>query len=161
MKLDIVPWRSLKVRVTLLTLAIFLLGIGIFTGYVTYALRADMQRVLEEQQFSTVAFIATDINDHVTDYLGALEAEAARVNPDLMRNAAALQEFLRNCPQLVRVFDAGITIYGLEGSARAGLPLETVQADRKGTDINSLRAVLAGENRRWAAPSRTRYRSLP
>ena len=144
MKLDIVPWRSLKVRVTLLTLAIFLLGIGIFAGYVTFALRADMQRVLEEQQFSTVAFIATDINDHVTDYLGALEAEAARVNPDLMRNAADLQEFLRNCPQLVRVFDAGITIYGLEGSARAGLPLKTVQADRKGTDMDSLRAVLAG-----------------
>ena len=144
MKFDIVPWRSLKVRVTLLTLAIFLLGLGIFAGYVTFALRTNMQRVLGEQQFSTVTFIAADINDHVSAHLDALEAEAGRVNPTLLHNAASLQEFLRNCPQLVRIFNAGITIYGPDANARAGLPVETVQRDRNGADMDAIRAVLAG-----------------
>ena len=144
MKLNLFPWSSLKVRVTLLTLAIFLLGIGLFAGYVTFTLRDDMQRVLGEQQFSTVSFIAADINDHVTENLGALEVEAARVSPALLRNTASLQEFLRNCPQLVRVFDAGITIYGPDADARARLPLRTATMDRNDTDMDSIRSVLTG-----------------
>ncbi len=40
------PWRSLQVRVTLIMLAIFLLGIWSLAYYASRTLREDMQKLL-------------------------------------------------------------------------------------------------------------------
>ena len=54
MKLDFFPWRSLKTRVTLFTVAIFLISIWTLAFYVSQKLHADMQKLLGKQQFATV-----------------------------------------------------------------------------------------------------------
>jgi hypothetical protein len=50
----IFQWRSLKTRVTIFTLAIFLVSLWSLAFYAGRMLRQDMQRLLGEQQFSTV-----------------------------------------------------------------------------------------------------------
>ena len=47
-------WRSLQVRVPLVTLAIFLPGIWSLAGYASRTLREDMQKLRGERQFSTL-----------------------------------------------------------------------------------------------------------
>ena len=71
---NIFQWRSLKTRVTIFTLAIFTLGIWSLTFYASRMLREDMQRLLGEQQFSTVFFAATE-------YSGSLSQD--RILPGL------------------------------------------------------------------------------
>ena len=66
MDLNISQWRSLKTRVTLFTLAIFVISICSLALYVSRSLREDMERQLGEQQFSTVSFVAAEINEGFT-----------------------------------------------------------------------------------------------
>ena len=44
-------WRSLKTRVTMMTLGIVLLGMALLAWYVSSMLRADMERLQGAQQF--------------------------------------------------------------------------------------------------------------
>ncbi|MFZ4439303.1 MAG: hypothetical protein ACOYOS_12810 [Syntrophales bacterium] len=63
----IIRWRSLKTRVTVITLAIFLVGIWSLAFYASYTLQKDMERALGEQQFSKVSIIAAEINGGLDD----------------------------------------------------------------------------------------------
>ena len=73
MNLNFAPFKSLKVRVTSLTLGIFLFGISPFAVYVGFTLRDDVQRVLVEQQFASVTLLANGIDGEVNERLGVLD----------------------------------------------------------------------------------------
>lgn len=71
---SLLPARhSLKTRITLSTLVIFVVGIWALTYWASQMLRQDMQRLLGEQQFSTVSAVASDINDELESRFKALE----------------------------------------------------------------------------------------
>ena len=123
MNWNIFQWRSLKTRVTLFTLAIFLIGIWALALYASRMLREDMQRLLGEQQFSVVSFMATEINHELDDRLRALETIAGSVSPALLSNMAALQVLLEQRPVLQSLFNGGVTALGLDGTAIADVPL--------------------------------------
>jgi hypothetical protein len=91
MNLNPFQWQSLKTRVTLFTLAIFLISIWSLTFYISRMLREDMQRLLGEQQFSTVSYIAAEVNDALGERLKALEAVAKAIAPTPLGNVTALQ----------------------------------------------------------------------
>ena len=55
MNWNIFRWRSLKIRVTVFTLTIFLASIWSLAFYANRMLHEDMQRLLGEQQLSTAA----------------------------------------------------------------------------------------------------------
>jgi len=55
-------WNSLKTRVTLFTLAIFLVSIWSLALYSSRMLRNDLERQLSEQQFAAVSLIAAEVN---------------------------------------------------------------------------------------------------
>ena len=109
------PWRSLKTRVTVFTLAIFLLGIWSLAFYASLMLRHDMERLLGEQQFSTVSLVATEINSELESRLRALEKAAARITPATLGKAASMQKFLEDRPALGMMFSAGIYVTRLDG----------------------------------------------
>ena len=67
MNLNIPPLRSLKTRVTVLTLIIFLVSLWSVTYFAQRSLREDMQRLLSDQQQSTAAFAAKSVNDEMSD----------------------------------------------------------------------------------------------
>jgi len=116
-------WRSLKTRVTLFTLIIFLVGIWSLAFYASYTLQRDMEHLLSDQQFSTVSMIASDINDELGDRLTSLEKIAARITPALLGNAASLQKFLESHISFQSLFNSGGNALRLDGVSIAETPI--------------------------------------
>ena len=114
--------RSLKTRVTLFTLAIFILGLWSLTFYGSHMLRADMERVLGEQQYSAVSFIAKEINEELENRLNALKAVAEGISPTVLSDTASLQSLLAQRPVLRALFNNGVLAYRLNGGTAAEIP---------------------------------------
>ena len=124
--------RSLKARLTLLTLAVFVLGIAVISYYISQMLRHDFERELSAQQFSTVSLLAGQLNQELSDRLKALEVTAGNVTPAMMGNHAALQTFLEQRQHLELLFNAGVFATGLEGTPIADIPKS---ANRLGRNV--------------------------
>ena len=123
--------HSLKARITLATLAIFVISICLLAFYASRMLQADMQRVLGDQQFSTVSFVAAEINGELSERLGSLERIAKEISPSLMDNPDALQKQMEQRLILQILFNGGILVTGPDGTAIADVPLS---AGRIGTN---------------------------
>lgn len=93
---------SIKTRVTLFTLGIFLLSQWLLAFYAGRILRTDMQRMLSDQQFSTATFVASDVNDELAIRFTELESVAAGISAATMGNAATLQTMLEVARSLLR-----------------------------------------------------------
>ena len=134
--------RSLKTRVTLFTLSIFVISIWALAFYASRMLRADMERLLGEQQFSVVSVLAADINQELGDRLSALEKVVERLTPAMLGDAATMQRFLEDRPVLQTLFNGGVVACRADGTVIAdSLPA----AGRIGVnyrDIDSVAAAL-------------------
>lgn len=124
MKLDFFPWRSLKTRVTLFTVAIFLISIWTLAFYVSQKLHADMQKLLGKQQFVTVTVKANEVNRELGDHLSALGRIASSLTPSLLNQPEALLAFLEKRPVLFNQFSGGVIVVGLDGVVLAEAPLQ-------------------------------------
>ena len=123
MALNFSWWRSLKIRVTIFTLAIFLISIWSLSLFASWTLREDLERLSGEQQFSTVSIMAAVINEELASRVNGLENVAGMVSPVMLDNMAALQEFLDNRPVLQNMFSGGLIAVGRDGTAIAEVPL--------------------------------------
>jgi len=85
---------SLKTRVTVFALTIFVLGIGSLALYTGSVLREDMQRLIGEQQFSTVSVLAASIEEQLENRIEALHLVAALIDRPLLDSPADLQQLL-------------------------------------------------------------------
>jgi PAS domain S-box-containing protein len=115
--------RSLKTRITLFTLLIFVLGLWSLSFYASQELRDDMQRMLGEQQLATVSFVGSEINDELSDRLKILEKVAATIGPALLGNPADLQAMLEQRLILQGPFNAGVIATRMDGIALADVPI--------------------------------------
>ena len=122
MNFTMFQWRSLKTRVTLFTLAIFLISLWSLAFFAGLDLREDMQRLLGDQQFSTVSILATEVNQSLDDRLRALEQVAGKVSPAILDSPATLKTFLEDQWTLQGLFNAGFFVTRIDGVAVAGLP---------------------------------------
>jgi diguanylate cyclase (GGDEF)-like protein/PAS domain S-box-containing protein len=113
---------SLKARVTLFTLGIFLLSVWSLALYAGHMLRQDMQRLLGEQQFSTVSLLATEMNQQVEERLAALKAVAGQISAAHMGHSAQLQTLLEQNFTLQAHFNAGVTVLRADGTVIADVP---------------------------------------
>ncbi len=125
MKRNYFTWRSLKTRVTLLTLLTLVISIWAVAFYASRLLREDMQIELGEQQFSTISGIAREIESRLNDRKIALQTIAKEISPKVMANTAALQTLLEQRPLLQLLFNGGVFITGTDGTAVADLPIST------------------------------------
>ena len=123
MNFNVFYWRSLKTRVTLFTLLIFVLSIWSLAFYVSQMLHEDMQHLLGEQQFSTASTLAEEVSQEMADRLISLEQVATRISPGVLGNTAVMQAFLEDRPALQGMFNGGIFVTGADGTATASLPL--------------------------------------
>ena len=115
--------RSLKTRITLTTLVIFVIGIWSSAFYVSRMLRGDMQRQLGEQQFSATTLVAKGIDEELKSRINVMEQYAkGRIVPSMFSNAVALQERLEGSPAILSMFNSGIFVTGLDGVAIASVP---------------------------------------
>ncbi|MCF8169213.1 MAG: hypothetical protein K9K38_04290 [Rhodoferax sp.] len=84
-------WRSLKTRVTLLTLLIFFISIGLVALQTSQMLRQNMQTVLGEQQYSRVPGIAREIDSRLVEREQALQTVAKEITPKMLGDSGAIQ----------------------------------------------------------------------
>ncbi|MFZ4625923.1 MAG: PAS domain-containing protein, partial [Rhodoferax sp.] len=116
-------WHTLKVRVTLFMLAIFLASIAVITFHVSQELQQDVQLLLGGQQRSTVSLVAANINRELSHRLDSLSRMAAALSPAVPGRPAALQQALQEYSGLHDLFNGGIFITGLDGTVMAAVPL--------------------------------------
>ena len=123
MKFNFFQWRSLKTRVTVLMLIIFLTSLWSLEIYVNRMLRRDIQSLVAEQQSSTVFVMAEEVTHELQDRLTALEQGAQSVSHDLLASPLVLQSFLEERLTFRGLFNAGTFITGMDGSVIASVPL--------------------------------------
>ena len=115
--------HSLKTRVTLYTLVIFLIGIWSLALYASRTLRESMQEMLSQQQVSTVSLMADEIDDELKSRLRALDKVASSIEPAMLGNTVALQTHLAQLPVFQDLFNAGTFVTDANGNAIAAFPL--------------------------------------
>ena len=116
---------SLKARVTLFILPVFLISIWTVTFIASKMLRQNVQYLVSNQQFSTVSLVADQINQELENRINALESIALSVSPFMNGNTAALQTFLEQSTAIQNLFNAGMFVTGSDGIGIADVPLST------------------------------------
>ena len=122
---------SIKTKTTLFALAIFATSIWFLAYYASQILRADMQRLAAEQQMSAVSIIAGGIDRDLGLRLEALQQEARKLSPAMLRRPESLQAFLEEQLSFEVLFNAGSYVAGADGTALASIPLS---AGRRGVN---------------------------
>jgi len=133
-----IQWRSLKTRVALSTLALFVVSIWAVAFIASELLRQDMQYVLGEQEYSAVSGIAREIDGRLSDRMQALETIAKEIGPKVLANPGALQTLLEQRPLLQLLFNGGAFITRTDGTAIADVP---TSAGRIGTNYMDRESV--------------------
>jgi len=127
--------RSIKTRVTLFTLLIFVVSMWVVAFYASQMLRSDMQRVLGEQQYAHASALAAVVNSDLENRVLALETVASAIDRDAMNDAQALQSRLEGLPILQSLFNSGVSVLDAKGIAIADVPRTN---GRLGGDYRSL-----------------------
>ena len=107
---------------TALTLIIFLISLWSVTYYAQHTLREDIQHVLSDQQQSTVAFVAKNVNDEMSDRIKALEILSKKITTSMMKDPVRLQAMLEDRKADFSLFNNGIAAAGMDGTVIAGYP---------------------------------------
>lgn len=123
-------------------LAIFLLGLWSLSLFASHVLRKDMGRLLGEQQFSMVSFLAAAINRELDDRLAALNAVAQTVSPAILGDAARMQTLLRERPVLQGLFNGGVIAYRRDGTAIDAAPRSTRRLDINAREFDAMATAL-------------------
>ena len=110
------PRQSLKTKITLITLLVFVLSLWSLSTYASRMLRQDMQRLLGEQQFATVTQMAAQLDQALQVRVSALEAIARAIRPALEEGSPALEAFLSQRVILQTLFNAGVHVLGPDGT---------------------------------------------
>src|SRR5665647_43403 len=123
--------HSLRRRITLTTLLIFLVSIWALSYYASRMLREDMERLLADQQSSTVSYVSDELNHELGDRILAVEKVARSIDQAMLDHPAALQQFLERRTIFQDMFNSGVVAVSLNGTAVADVP---VVAGRRGTN---------------------------
>jgi two-component system sensor histidine kinase/response regulator len=115
--------RSLKTRVTLFTLVIFVLSLWGLGYYATRTLRADMEQMLSDQQLSAVALVAANIDQELQDRMSAMEQLVKRYDTMSIKTPAALQADLEDRLVIRQLFNGGMFITDAAGTTIASVPV--------------------------------------
>ncbi|MCF8210841.1 MAG: PAS domain S-box protein [Rhodoferax sp.] len=122
MKFIALTRRSLVTRITLVSLAIFVISMWSMALYTGRMLRQDMQQLLGEQQFSTAALLAEEINQELMYRLHGLEELALAIGPRHFADPTALRGVLLGNPLFLDLFNGGAFVTQHTGVAIASVP---------------------------------------
>lgn len=126
---------TLKNRVALTVLLLFLGGIWSLTYLATSRLQDDFTSVLANQQQASVGHTAAEIGQKVRLRLDALTSVAREIPPQLLADPARLTQLLIERPMLGVFFGAGVVVIGADGRGVADHP---AAPGRVGADFRDL-----------------------
>jgi diguanylate cyclase (GGDEF)-like protein/PAS domain S-box-containing protein len=117
--------RSIKSRVILAMLSIFILSMWLILLFASTVVREDTQRLLSEQQFASASLIAGEVNDGLAERISILESAAGKISPLMLRTPSVVQAYLDARTGIVVHFNAGVYVTGVDGTALASAPADT------------------------------------
>jgi signal transduction histidine kinase/ActR/RegA family two-component response regulator len=136
--LTVLPRHSLKTRITLTTLALFVAGLWSLTFFASQILRKDMGELLGAQQFSAASVVAAQVNSDLDIRIRVLEKSASLITAVVADGQPAMQNFIEQRPTLQALFNGGLSIYDLAGTTIADYPLS---AGRLGINYREVEAI--------------------
>lgn len=142
MTLSFIHQRSIKTRVMLFTLLIFIGSIWALEFYASRMLRDDMRRLLGEQQFATASALASVVNRALGERQQALETIARKIPPTGNRKPGELQSLLESLPILQSLFNGGVVITDAQGTAIAEFPRNFGRVGKNFRELPGVAAVL-------------------
>ncbi|MEI7431734.1 MAG: response regulator [Betaproteobacteria bacterium] len=122
MNLILFPRHSLKTRLILSSLTIFVVSLWLLAFISSHLLRKDMERQLGEQQFATVSMVAAQINRELVVRLEALKEVAQLAAPQMQKGPAAIQAFLDQRLDIKTLFNSGYYATTTDGNRIAVVP---------------------------------------
>lgn len=114
--------HSLKNRITLFTLGIFVIGIWALALYASHELRKDMRAELGEQQLSITAQLSEQIDQEMQDRFNGLKSVAKQISPTMLGDALAMQTYLDARVVFQQLFNGGTFVVRLDGVSIAAVP---------------------------------------
>ncbi|WP_263769072.1 EAL domain-containing protein [Propionivibrio soli] len=121
---NVFRWDSLKTKISLATLGIFLLSLWSLWFYASRVLLDDMQRLLGEQQLATVSMVAAQINSDLEQRLEALEKATEPVARLMEKGHESVQWFMTQRVAFRSMFNNGVYAIGASGNVIADTDLE-------------------------------------
>ncbi len=161
MNLNIFRLKSLKSRVTLFTLAIFMMSIWSLAFYASRTLRQDLERLLGAQQFSTATLMAESIDQALNSRLKALQALAPEVSPALLNRPADVKALLAQNLTLQSFFNNGIFVVAQDGAVVADVPAGARLSGVNVMDNSEVAAALQDGQPRVGRPKMGRDSTQP
>ncbi len=140
--------RSVKARITLLTLAVFLVSLGALMWFASRLLREDMQQQISDQQLASVHVIAEQLNQQLIDRFMALQNLSVSIGPKTLASPHALQALLEQQPHVRGLFNFGIFVVAPDGRVLARAPLQQQDVGTDLADRDYVRAAL--HEGRWS-----------
>ena len=117
-------WRSLKTRVTVMALSVFVLSIWALTYSTSQILRNDLENLVGEQQFSSTTIVAAEVDQEIGDRILALESVARQIQPGHMVAPVKLRSLFAANPLMTSLFNGGIFVTNADATAIASIPEE-------------------------------------
>jgi diguanylate cyclase (GGDEF)-like protein/PAS domain S-box-containing protein len=161
MRFDFFQRHSLKTRVTLFTLVIFVLSLWSLSLFAGHELRTDMQQMLSQQQTSAVTMLTNEVHHELADRLTMLEQVAARIDNSLMASTGALQTHLETQLLLNSSFNGGAMILNQMGQAIAELPRDAGRVGLSFMDRDYARSSLLQGQSAYGSPVEGRALKSP
>jgi two-component sensor histidine kinase len=138
--------KSIKARVTIFMLGIFMASIWSLALYIGYIFRSDMRKSESGQQFSTVSLVAGSINEELKTRLDSLGRMAALIPPEIIGSEEATQKYFERFPILRSLFNAGNFIVPLNGRPDDSFPFSSKRIPISGLDRKFLSALVGGKS---------------
>ncbi|HXE96904.1 MAG TPA: diguanylate cyclase [Dongiaceae bacterium] len=152
---------TLKTKFAGIVLLLFLASFWLLTYSVEKKLAQDMTNLLESHQFSTVSYIASDLDDKIRQRIELLEANAAIITPELLGNPEKAREFLKSRFGLLALFKAGLTLITKEGNGITDYPIFPGRADASYVELEYYKEVLATGKTAIGKPRLGRFSKQP
>ncbi len=112
---------SLKTRLVLLTVGLFVVFIWVLAFLSATVLHGKLEKLLSEQQFSDTRRVAGQVEERLKDNIDGLTRTAIGLPAEL--SYEKLQPLLAERPYLHIAFSAGIAVIGLDGITIADFPV--------------------------------------
>jgi diguanylate cyclase (GGDEF)-like protein/PAS domain S-box-containing protein len=134
--------HSIKTRITLATLLIFLAGIWSLSYYASRILREDIGRLVGEQQFSALSMVAAQIDRELGNRLDALRTVASLSGAAMQEGPEAMQSLLEQRHDLKTLFSDGSFVTRIDGTSIAAIPIASEQIGTNHIDRDYLLGAL-------------------
>jgi diguanylate cyclase (GGDEF)-like protein/hemerythrin-like metal-binding protein len=136
--------NSLKNRIILLVLGIFLLAFLALATYVKGLLRDELLVFVGEQQRSTLHLLTSEVNRALQERLKTLKTVSVSAGATPLDSAAVVRMLLAQRPFLADFFNGGVHVWNLEGVLLADAAEPAADLASSAVDPQDLAEVLTG-----------------